>query len=111
MKIGKNMKLDEGTSDVDLWELKKFYETSKNYSRVVLVCVCLFIFLIPLMVAIIMQLVWSIKCLLVKNDELRQDAILWGVLGLILPVVPIFVMKHKTFQVVKKYITDVSIKI
>lgn len=99
-----NVKPDGRISDKELSSLKEFYRTSKSSSVSTLVCWCLFILIIPLFIASIIQLIWSIKCVLLKNEELKQDAILWGILGLIvLPIIPIFVMKNKVLAVIQKY--------
>lgn len=99
-----NIKPDGRISDNDLFQLKNFYESSKSSATATLVCWCLFILIIPLMVSSIIQLVWCVKCLILRSDDLKQDAILWGILGLLLlPVIPIFIMKNKALAAIKKY--------
>lgn len=99
-----NIKPDGRISDNDLFELKNFYKSSKSSAKSTLVCLCLFILIIPLLVGSIIQLVWCVKCLVLRSDDLKQDAIIWGILGLfLLPVIPIFIMKNKALAAIKKY--------
>ncbi|MEG0879482.1 MAG: hypothetical protein RSA40_02055 [Malacoplasma sp.] len=100
----KNNELNKDINDKGLPKLKTFYRSSKSAAVGTLVCLCLSLFLIPILIGWIIQLVWCIRCLTLKNEELKQDCLLWGILGLlILPVIPIFIIKTKTLTLIEKY--------
>lgn len=90
--------------DFDMNTLVDYYQYTKKHRVTVLVCFCLFFLIIPILVGAIIELIWCVKTLVLDVPELKNDALIWGLLCLLLlPIIPLWVMKSKAENVLKKY--------
>ncbi|MEF9985448.1 MAG: hypothetical protein RR201_01950 [Malacoplasma sp.] len=100
----KKINEEQEISSKEISDLKEFYWFSKTCGTGAIICFCLFLLFIPIIIMGIIELVWCVKCLTLNSKALKQDCMLWGILGLlVLPIVPIFVMKNKALNIIVKH--------
>lgn len=88
-------------------KLVSYYEELKKHNTVQLVCIFTFFLIIPIFVAIIYNIIASIKIMTNQYDvrELDNEKIVWGILSLLLlGIIATFVFQIK----IKNHLNDES---